>query len=84
MQAAGRHGPFEGEGKIITERAGRSVSLDYSYKFTSGVFRGSISMWDPDEADMGLVAYMSRSLPTRQAMIEWIFQKAEKLAANEE
>ena len=84
MQAAGRHGPFEGEGKIITQRGGRPVSLDYSYKFSSGAFRGSISMWDPDDADMGMTAYMSRELPTRDAMLHWIFEKAEKLTSSEE
>jgi hypothetical protein len=85
MQAAGRHGPHEGQGKIYTQREGRPVEFDYRYhQNESGLFHGSISAWEPDEADMGLVAYMSRAMPTRQAMIEWIFQKAEKLTANEE
>lgn len=83
MQTEGRHGPFEGEGKIIALREGRPVSLNYSYNCSYGVFRGSISMWDPDDTDMGLVAYISRELPTREAMVRWIFEKAEKLTNGE-
>jgi hypothetical protein len=80
MHAAGRHGPHEGEGKIFAERDGKTIELEYRYHSTvAGAFHGSISIWDPEEDAMELTAYMSRELPTRQAMIEWIFQKAEKL-----
>jgi hypothetical protein len=80
MQTVGRHGPHEGMGLITTERNGRTVSLEYRYHSTSeGRFHGSISLWDPTDEEMGLTAYLSREMPTRQAMLEWIFQKAEKL-----
>lgn len=83
MQTEGWHGPTEGAGKIYAEKGGKTVSMEYSYSSTDGVFRGSISLWDPDDADMGLTAYMSRELPTRMAMIRWIFEKAKKLASSE-
>jgi len=80
MHAAGRHGPHEGEGKIFTQKNGKPVEMEYRYHSTVvGAFHGSISVWNPDDDAMGLVAYMSRELPTREAMVEWIFQKAEKL-----
>lgn len=81
MQATGRHGPHEGEGKIVVERDGNPIELEYRYHSTAaGKFHGSISMWAPEDGEMELTAYMSRELPTRQAMIEWVMEKAGKLA----
>lgn len=83
MQTEGWHGPTEGSGKIYAERGGKPVSMEYSYNFSNGAFRGSIPLWDPDDADMGLTACLSRELPTRVAMLHWIFEKAKKLASGE-
>lgn len=82
----GRHGPMDGAGiiKMVLE-GGATRMMEYHYsKGEDGSFRGSISAWDRVSEDAGLTAIMSRSLPTRQAMMQWIFDKAEKLAASKE
>lgn len=79
---ASRHGPHEGEGKIVLRKKdGKVIELEYRYHDTAGgKFHGSISMWDPSASDMELTAYLSRELPTREAMINWVMEKAGKLA----
>lgn len=82
MEMQGRHGARGGEGMIRTiDNTGRPIYMEYRYsRAEDGTFSGSISSWAHTMDAAGLTAYLSRVLPTRQAMIEWIFQKADKLA----
>ena len=80
MQTAGRHGANEGGGYIKTLFQHHVVNVEYRYhRDEDGMFHGSVSTWKHDADGAGLVAIMSRALPTRAAMLEWIFAKAEKL-----
>lgn len=84
MRARGIHGSDAGEGKILAHRGTEPLELEYSYSASNGGFRGSISVWERESDGMGLIAYMSRELPTQRAMLDWIFQKAEKITTTEE
>lgn len=80
MQTAGRHGATNGAGYITTTFKGQTVNVEYRYhRGDDGMFHGSVSTWSHEQDGAGLVAIMSRALPDRRAMLEWIFAKAEKL-----
>lgn len=80
MQTAGKHGANEGAGFIRADYKNQTVNVEYRYhRGDDGAFYGSVSTWSHENDGAGLVAIMSRALPTRQAMLEWIFAKAEKL-----
>jgi hypothetical protein len=84
MQTSGVHGAYEGVGRIRAERNGKSVEFEYQYRALSDrEFHGSISEWNPTNDGMGLIAYMSLPMPTLQAMMDWIFRKAQDLSIRE-
>jgi hypothetical protein len=81
QHSGGFHGATSGNGILrVAGESGAVVWVEYSYqKHEDGSFAGSISTWKHESDGAGLVAYMSRAMPTRQAMLNWIYAKAEKL-----
>lgn len=80
--ASGFHGSERGQGRIqLRDKTGdKTVWVEYSYeRHDSGEFGGSVSTWRHESDGAGLVAIMSRAMPTRAAVLEWIYSKAEKL-----
>jgi len=81
--AAGIHGAEQGQGRIQLrcKSNNKTVWIEYTYtRHDTGEFGGSVSTWKHDPDGAGLVAIMSRALPSRAAVLEWIYAKAEKLA----
>ena len=79
--AVGFHGAEQGQGRIQLRHktTNETVWVEYSYtRHDTGEFGGSVSTWRHDADGAGLVAVMSRALPSRAAMLEWIYAKAEK------
>ena len=86
QHSGGFHGANSGSGMLrVAAENGGVVWVEYSYqRHEDGTFAGSISTWKHEADGAGLVAYMSRALPTRMDMLNWIYGKAEKLAARNE
>lgn len=84
QHSGGFHGANSGSGTLrVSSEKGSVAWVEYSYhKHDDGSFSGSISTWKHEPDGAGLVAYMSRALPTRMRMLEWIFGKAEKLVGD--
>lgn len=81
QQTAGQHGEMEGAGFIRVPKDGGTIFVEYRYNRTlDGEYAGSVSTWQHQTDGAGLVAYMSRALPSRKDVLAWIFEKAEKLA----
>ena len=83
VQTTGYHGATNGQGRIQMRHkdGARMMWVEYTYtRGEDGNFTGSVSTWSHEPDGAGLVAIMSRVLPTRAAMLEWIYAKAERLA----
>lgn len=80
QQMKGEHGATAGHGMICVPQGTKAVYVEYRYhKGDDGTFHGSVSTWNHESDGAGLVAYLSRALPDRKAVLDWIFAKAEKL-----
>jgi hypothetical protein len=80
-QVKGMHGATQGFGTICMPKGTSMVFVEYRYdRRDDGHFYGSVSTWNHEQDGAGLVAVMSRALPTRAAMLDWIFKKADKVS----
>jgi len=86
QQTRGTNGPRQGDGVFVVARknGGEAARMEYHYEANeNGEFFGSIASWVHSDDDSGLIAYKSRAMPSREAVVNWIFCKAEKLSAME-